>query len=602
MKNLKKLGMAAILGIIVYIILLLSNCIGVKLASIAITPETATIGIGKTVNFTATATYTDGTTANSTSQVTWTSDNPGIAKVSSTTGIATGATSGNTTISASFNGMASRPASLTVQAELTGISISPKTPSTLTGVPVNFTAAGAYSDGSIVDFTSRMTWVSSDTTVATLDVGGIATSLAPGNTTVSASFNGIAFDNTTLTVTAPVLTEPVLTAIAITPAPASVTKGLDIKFTATGTYSDGKTANVTKQVTWSSGNAGIARINRTTGVATGVAKGNTAISASIGGIISPSASLAVSDALLTSISIAPATISSPQGVPVAFTATGTYSNNITGDISGSAKWVSSNTTVATIDSAGLATGVNTGSSNITASIGSINSNTAILTVTQLAPSAPAGVMAVSSQGQATISWLPVKGAVSYNLYWATTSGITGTTNKISGVTPPYIHSGLTDGKIYYYRVSAENAAGETLSAETSALLEARILGNFITTGSLSLARQSHTATLLPNGKVLIAGGLSGAILTASAEIYDPAAGKFSATGSMAEARKTHTATLLPNGKVLIVGGVKEETPLASAEIFDPATNNFSATGRMSNARQAHTATMLPNGKDLMTVG
>src|SRR5207249_4277027 len=73
---------------------------------------------------------------------------------------------------------------------------------------------------------------------------------------------------------------------------------------------------------------------------------------------------------------------------------------------------------------------------------------------------------------------------------------------------------------------------------------------FDTTGSLATARDNHTATLLSNGKVLVAGGFNGGSL-ASAELYDPATGTWTATGSLSAARKSHTATLLPNGKVLV---------------------------------------------------
>ena len=77
-------------------------------------------------------------------------------------------------------------------------------------------------------------------------------------------------------------------------------------------------------------------------------------------------------------------------------------------------------------------------------------------------------------------------------------------------------------------------------------------GTWTKTGSLATARASHTATLLPNGKVLVAGG--GVPRLASAELYDPASGTWTATGSLATARYAHTATLLPNGKVLVAGG------------------------------------------------
>src|SRR5438046_10002891 len=75
--------------------------------------------------------------------------------------------------------------------------------------------------------------------------------------------------------------------------------------------------------------------------------------------------------------------------------------------------------------------------------------------------------------------------------------------------------------------------------------------NFVVTGSLATARFSHTATLLPNEKVLVAGGSDGNSLLASAELYDPTSGTWSATGSLVFARNRHTATLLPNGKVLV---------------------------------------------------
>src|SRR5438874_6164324 len=96
--------------------------------------------------------------------------------------------------------------------------------------------------------------------------------------------------------------------------------------------------------------------------------------------------------------------------------------------------------------------------------------------------------------------------------------------------------------------------------------------NFVITGSLAMARRGHTATLLPNGKVLVAGGFIGLIgsVRAGAELYDPASGTWSATGSLATARRGHTATLLPNGKVLVSGGFGASI-LASAELYDPAS-------------------------------
>ena len=131
--------------------------------------------------------------------------------------------------------------------------------------------------------------------------------------------------------------------------------------------------------------------------------------------------------------------------------------------------------------------------------------------------------------------------------------------------------------------------------------------SFSATGPMATGRQQHTATLLPNGKVLIAGGYDGTSSLSSAELYDPASGTFSATtGPLTTARKQHTATLLPNGKVLIAGGTGAGGALSSAELYDPASGasgSFSATtGPMATARYTHTATLLPNGKVLIAGG
>ena len=93
-------------------------------------------------------------------------------------------------------------------------------------------------------------------------------------------------------------------------------------------------------------------------------------------------------------------------------------------------------------------------------------------------------------------------------------------------------------------------------------------GTWTNSGSLNTARQCHTATLLPNGKVLVAGGISSSgWATNSAELYDPASGVWTPTGSLNSAREYPTATLLPSGKVLLAGGYNTSA-LASTELYD----------------------------------
>ena len=123
---------------------------------------------------------------------------------------------------------------------------------------------------------------------------------------------------------------------------------------------------------------------------------------------------------------------------------------------------------------------------------------------------------------------------------------------------------------------------------------------FTATGNMTAAHSNHTATLLPSGKVLISGGVSGADIS---ELFDPALGAFAATGSMSGPRFFHTATLLPNGKVLVVGGVGlMGTVLSTAELYDPSAGTFAPAGSMAAARWSHTATLLPNGTILIAGG
>jgi hypothetical protein len=140
---------------------------------------------------------------------------------------------------------------------------------------------------------------------------------------------------------------------------------------------------------------------------------------------------------------------------------------------------------------------------------------------------------------------------------------------------------------------------------------AQSLGTFSMTGSLTTPRTQHTATLLTNGKVLIAGGfaiLAGWPVWSSAELYDPVSRSFSLIAGMASPRFGHTATLLPDGRVLIAGGIATVNGgsfgpgLSSAELYDPSTGAFTPTGALTVSRAHHTATLLNSGKVLITGG
>jgi len=154
---------------------------------------------------------------------------------------------------------------------------------------------------------------------------------------------------------------------------------------------------------------------------------------------------------------------------------------------------------------------------------------------------------------------------------------------------------LLDGRVL--------VAGGTIDATPpSAELFVPASGSFTPTGSgMVYARSGHCASPLPDGRVLIVGGGdTNANLFKTAEVFDPMTQRFSTTGNLNQARTGATATLLPNGKALIAGGQDSAgTLLSSAELYDPSTGTFSLTGNMNLPRAKHTATLLSNGKVLL---
>jgi trimeric autotransporter adhesin len=353
------------------------------LVSISLTPPNPTFAKNTDLQFVATGTYSNNKTRNLTESVTWSSSDETLVAIDKP-GHAYGKGSGKTTIKASLGDVSGETTVTVSPATLVSIALTPTNPAIAKGTTQPITATGTFSDSTTQDLTASVTWSSSNSGAATISntagSQGLASSVATGSTTITATSGGIS-GTTTLTVT-----PAILKSIAITPTNPSVANGTSRQFTATGTFSDNTTQDLTASVSWNSSNTGAATISNTAGsqgLAASAATGSTTITATLGSIAG-STTLTVTPATLVSIAITPTNPNIAKGTGKQFTATGTYSDGTTQNLTTTATWNSSSSGIATISNAagsqGLATSAATGSTTITATLGSISGSTT-LTVT-----------------------------------------------------------------------------------------------------------------------------------------------------------------------------------------------------------------------------
>ncbi|HET7749945.1 MAG TPA: Ig-like domain-containing protein [Terriglobales bacterium] len=341
-----------------------------NLASIAVSPTASSLPVNTSQQFTATGTYKDGSSRDLTTLVNWASSSTATATINAS-GQATAMAAGSTTISAALGGIKGST-SLTVTAPtISSIVVTPDGLTLGIGIGQQYTATAIYSDGSTQDLVSGVTWSSSATGVVTINSSGLATTVGAGTATITAQVGSFT-DTTLLTVVA-----ANLVSISVTPTPLSIAIGTDQQFSAVGSFNDGSTQLLTS-VTWSSSSSSVATVN-SAGLATAVGTGTATITATSGSV-SGAAALTVTGATVTSITVTPANSNMPVGTTKQFTATATFSDSSSEDVTAVVLWGSSKPGVASISNQGLVSSVATGSTTISAVLGSVTGTTS-LTVT-----------------------------------------------------------------------------------------------------------------------------------------------------------------------------------------------------------------------------
>ena len=336
------------------------------LTDLAVAPGRTSIALGDTAKFTVVANYSDGTTEDVTASAAWSTLNSSIATINAG-GIASPVSVGTATIVASAYGKSGTASLIVSKAALTAISVTSPTAPIALGQSAQLQAQGTYSDKSVQDITDQVSWSAAAPGIATISSTGLAVSKAIGNTQVTASLNNITASGQ-LTVSG-----AVLASMAVRSKDASVPLGASEQFSAIGTYTDGNTMDLTSTAAWVSSAPGIVSINAA-GTAATKAVGGTSISAAVG-VISGMTAFTVSPAALVSIAVAASNSSLPLGSKAQLTATGTYTDTTTKDITGSVTWTSSAPGVVSISSGGAVLAKGVGTAGVSASSSNISGST-----------------------------------------------------------------------------------------------------------------------------------------------------------------------------------------------------------------------------------
>ena len=368
---------------------------------VEVSPNMATLEVGKTQRFVATAKASDGTVISGV-DIAWSSSNTAVVTINNN-GVATAVAAGTATIRATGNGVSSAAVTITVTvAAVASVTVSPSaTQELMIGETVTFMATARTAGGAVRGDVS-ISWASSDTSVATITSAGVATAVGAGSAMVRATADGITSSPVTINVAEPPPPEPVVATVTVSPSEAMIETDATQQFAAKALTSDGMEIP-DAMFTWASSDEMVATVDGD-GLASGVGAGDAMITATVDSV-SGTATLTVSEPpppepVVATVTVSPSEASIEEGDTQQFEAMATTSDGM--EIPDAEfTWSSSDEMIATVDTDGLATGVGAGEAMITATADSI-SGAATLKVIEPPPPDPVVAMVTVSPTEATI--------------------------------------------------------------------------------------------------------------------------------------------------------------------------------------------------------
>lgn len=428
---------------------------GVSLASLELSPGGRGLAAGTSLQLTAIAHFSDGSTGDVTQLSSFASSATSTATVTAG-GRVSALSPGTATISAVFEGQSASVAVLVTSATLQAISVSPPTAIIARGTAQQLSATGLFSDNTSQNLTDQVTWASSATATVAVSASGLAQGVGAGSATISAAMLGVS-GSATLTVTT-----ATLTSLAVAPGTATLAPGTQQQFTATGTFSDNSTQDLTALVSWSSSNRSVASLSTTSGqegVVSAVAAGTAMITASRDGL-SGTATLTVTSASLSSLSVVPTSITLPVGASQGLTATGAFSDGSSQDLTRQVSWSSSNPATVSISNTsgteGVATGVGVGTASVSATLNGVSSASQV-TVTSATLSSIAVTPANANLAVGALQQYAATGTFSDGSMRVLTTQVTWTSSNLNTAT--ISNAAGSEGL-----ASAQNVGGTTISA------------------------------------------------------------------------------------------------------------------------------------------